>query len=514
LHPVQSLSELHAQVRQKFQIADDVALEWHTHDGALIDAHAPLATQLRDADWTRQGGCELVLGIAGQSVSADAAKRRSTTIAHGTVQPAASTSASTLAANERNSIGGGLSVDKKRSLRKPAKSTDQVARPGFLRDITKLGKLRDRQLAPSRVSSDLAELEDDVVDDDKGPVLCHITSPLSTGGGTSMRLPRHSPISDLLPDVCAKLKIENAAERCVWVGGVMLFDSETLAEHSKNQQGTLQIEVRTRFHSPHAHADVTTAHDEHEPATNSNNNNSNNNTSDDDQPLPPPSAPAPPGPEDSPKRRKSHDGRRKTTQKREDSSSALRESVDESNSSTATPSPAATATTPVSVTASGRIETVAVLQLIEGADGDAAVPEPTAVELRRSLTMSSGDGPEDPALALRAVAMCGIKLNADDKLRRLGRCRVKRKATFKSNWQPRVLVVTSSQVVVMAPKEKAKHHVQLDLATVSVTKKDDNQLEVTPTDDEKNSIVLQFDSTAERDTWNVEVLEAIAELKK
>lgn len=503
---MQSLSELHAQVRQKFQIADDVALEWHTHDGALIDAHAPLATQLRDADWTRQGGCELVLGIAGQSVAADAAKRRSTTIAHGTVQSSASTSASVLAANERNSVGGGLSVDKKRSLRKPAKSTDQVARPGFLRDITKLGKLRDRQLAPSRVSSDLAELEDDIADDDKGPVLCHITSPLSTGGGTSMRLPRHSPISELLPDVCAKLKIENAAERCVWVGGVMLFDSETLAEHSKHQQGTLQIEVRTRFHSPHAHADVTAAaHDEHESATNT--------ASDDDQPLPPPSAPAP-GPEDSPKRRKSHDGRRKGAQKREDSNSALRESVDESSSSTATVSPASTATSPVSVTASGRIETVAVLQLIEGADGDAAAPEPTAVELRRSLTMSSGDGPEDPALALRAVAMCGIKLNADDKLRRLGRCRVKRKATFKSNWQPRVLVVTSSQVVVMAPKEKAKHHVQLDLATVSVTKKDDNQLEVTPADDEKNSIVLQFDSTAERDTWNVEVLEAIAELKK
>jgi hypothetical protein len=154
-----------------------------------------------------------------------------------------------------------------------------------------------------------------------------------------------------------------------------------------------------------------------------------------------------------------------------------------------------------------RIETSAVLQLIDGLpDGN---DEASAAELRRSISQHS-EVVEDASLALRAIALCGVKVGGDEKLVRVGRCRVKRKATFKSNWQPRVLLLTSTQLVVMAPKEKAKHHVQLELALVTVAKKDDNSLEVTPADDDKNSIVLQFDSTAERDSWNAEVQQVLS----
>jgi hypothetical protein len=55
MQPHAPLRELTTSVRQKFQIPDELELEWTTHDGATLDAAQSLASQLRESDWQRPG---------------------------------------------------------------------------------------------------------------------------------------------------------------------------------------------------------------------------------------------------------------------------------------------------------------------------------------------------------------------------------------------------------------------------------------------------------------------------
>lgn len=113
MQPHAPLREAMATVRQKFQIPEELELDWQTPDGGPLDPSQSLAMQLRDADWQRVGGCEVLL------------LRRD---------------------NKRRSLMRAL---------KPSETAATVARPHFLRDITTLGA--KGVVAPSRVKGDLAD---------------------------------------------------------------------------------------------------------------------------------------------------------------------------------------------------------------------------------------------------------------------------------------------------------------------------------------------------------------------
>jgi len=453
LSPSAPLKEAEQVVRNKFQIGDD-DLEWSTPEGTPLDPNAALAFQLRENDWIKPGGVELVLARVDHRNRKRSLKR---TLTH-----------------------------TKESLQ----SATSSSRPGFLRDITKLGK--KGQVAPSRVKNDL--VDDDEKDgshtERASPfVLCSLSSPLSTITSTTTRLHTAQPVSEWLPEVCRQLKIENPSARCVWANGVLLFDTETLADHVPKEGETLRLEIRTKIGveaPPSVDRNVLK-----ESIHNANDLSHNDNNDDDDL-----------FDEDEGKKSK-HKHSKKSSRSSMHESTDLSESRRQRKSRTSDLSLSAAgfkmiSSSPVRVSPSAIEQIRIAASSAEGADPSAEEMSP----LNESSNQSIISIPEEETIKIAAwLKLLNIPLRKEEVLKRLEQVKLKKKATFGKSWDNRCLALTNKRLLLISIKhDKTSKNFGFELNSVNVSEKEEKEIEISNSELEQ-PLTLQFENSNLKNEW-------------